>query len=92
MKVKVKYTAQLKKAVGQGEEQVEVDKKSQVKDLLNLLFYQRKEAFENMVFSSDGTFLDAVLLILNGQQIAYESSEILKDGDEVLIMSPIAGG
>jgi MoaD family protein len=92
MKVKVKYTAQLKKAVGKGEEQVELEENSRVKDLLNVLFQQRKEAFENMVFSSEGTFLDAVLLIVNGQQITYKSSDFLTDGDEVLIMSPIAGG
>ncbi len=92
MKVKIKYTAQLKKAVGTGEEQVELEENSLIKDLLNILFQQKKEAFKNIVFNAEGVFLDAVLIILNGQQIAFDYPEVLIENDEITIMSPIAGG
>ena len=92
MKIKVKYTAQLKRAVGRGDEVVDLKENSFIKDLLNLLFQKEKEAFEDMVFSAEGVFLESVLIILNGQQMAYDSSEMLKENDELVIMSPIAGG
>ena len=87
-----KYTAQLKKAIGTGEEYLEVGEGTILKDLLNTLFVQKKTAFENIVFSTEGVFLDAVLIILNGQQVAYDSPEVLNERDEITIMSPIAGG
>lgn len=92
MKVKIKYTAQLKKAVGIGEETIEVNEGTLIRELLNVLFQQKREAFENIVFNAEGVFLDAVLLILNGQQIAYDYPEVLIEKDEITIMSPIAGG
>lgn len=92
MKLRVKYTAQLKKAVGTGEETIEVNEGTQIKELLNLLFQQKREAFVNIVFNAEGVFLDTVLLILNGQQIVFDYPEVLIEKDEVTIMSPIAGG
>ena len=92
MKLKVKYTAQLKKAVGVGEETIEINEGTQINELLNLLFQQKKEAFVNIVFDAEGVFLDAVLIILNGQQIGFDYSETLVERDEITIMSPIAGG
>ncbi len=92
MKIRVKYTAQLKKAVGKREESIELTDGALVADLLTELFQQNKQAFSNIVFNADGVFLNAVLIILNGQQISFESTESLNENDEVTIMSPIAGG
>lgn len=92
MKVKIKYTAQLKKALGKGEEVIEINEGTSVKALLKALFQQNKEAFLNIVFNAEGDFTDSVLLILNGQQIDFEHPAEVKENDEFLIMSPIAGG
>ena len=92
MKVKIKYTAQLKQAIGLSEEIAEINEGTIVKDLLNTLFQQRKEAFVNIVFSAKGDFLNAVLIILNGQQVSFDYPDALKENDEIIIMSPIAGG
>ena len=92
MKVKIKYTAQLKKSLGKGEEVIEINEGISVKELLKELFQENKEAFLNIVFNAEGDFTDSVLLILNGQQIDFEHPERIKENDEVLIMSPIAGG
>ena len=92
MKVKIKYTAQLKLAVGLSEEISEINEGTLVKDLLNTLFQQRKEALVNIVFSAEGDFLNAVLIILNGQQIGFDYPDALNEDDEIIIMSPIAGG
>ena len=92
MKVKIKYTAQLKNAVGVGEEIVEVNEGILIKDLLISLFQQREEAFVNLVFNAEGVFLNAVLIILKGQQIGFDYPDVLNENDEIIIMSPIAGG
>jgi MoaD family protein len=92
MNIRIKYTAQLKKAVGAGEEIIEVSEGTLIKDLLNTLFQRKREAFVDIVFNAEGVFLDAVLIILNGQQIGFDYSETLVERDEITIMSPIAGG
>lgn len=92
MKVKVKYTAQLKKAIGVGEEWVELESGALLKDLLEIQFQKRKNGFLDMVFNGNGEFLGTVLLIVNGRQVNFEYSETLKENDVVTIMSPIAGG
>jgi len=92
MKVKIKYTAQLKQAVGLSEESAEISEGTTLKDLLNTLFQQRREAFINFVFNAEGDFLNVVLLILNGQQIGFDYPDPLKENDEIVIISPIAGG
>ena len=92
MQIKIKYTAQLKKAVRGGEETIEVNENTLIKDLLNNLFQQKRDAFINIVFNAEGIFLDAVLIILNGEQIRFDHPETLTERDEIVIMSPIAGG
>ena len=92
MNLRIKYTAQLKNAVGVGEEIVEVNEGILIKDLLISLFQEREKAFVNLVFNAEGVFLNAVLIILNGQQIGFDYPDVLNENDEIIIMSPIAGG
>jgi len=92
MNLRIKYTAQLKNAVGVGEEIVEVNEGILIKDLLISLFQQREKAFVNLVFNAEGVFLNAVLIILNGQQIGFDYPDVLNENDEIIIMSPIAWG
>ena len=92
IKIKIFYTAQLKKAVGVREEILELEAAEQVKGILLTLNEKHKEAFRNIVFDAEGKFLHAVLLSCNGKQLDYESGLLLSDSDELTIMSPIAGG
>lgn len=92
MKIKVKYTAQLKKAIGTGEELLEVQGGLVIAQLLDILFEKNREAFTAIVFNERGEFMNATLLVLNGKQIAYTSKEVLDNNDIVTLMSPIAGG
>ncbi len=92
MKIKVKYTAQLKKAMGRREEFVEIPNGTLIVNLLGVLLQQNKEAFTDIVFDDNGDFLNAVLLILNGQQTSIDSIQSLNENDVITIMSPIAGG
>ena len=92
MKIKVRYTAQLKKAMGRREEFVEIPNGTLIVNLLGVLLQQNKEAFTDIVFDDNGDFLNAVLLILNGQQTSIDSIQSLNENDVITIMSPIAGG
>lgn len=92
MKIQVKYTAQLKKAMGKREETIELKDGACAADLLTELLNKNQQALTNIVFNTDGTFLNAVLIVRNGQQISYESPESLLENDVITIMSPIAGG
>lgn len=92
MRIKIKYTAQLKKEIGIAEETVETESKTTIENLVIQLNNKHKMAFQNIVFSVEGKFLDAVLLIVNGKQVRYNSGLVLNNGDNLTIMSPIAGG
>ncbi len=92
MKIKIKYTAQLKKAIGKAEDLVDVNEGINIEGILNHLNKIYSKEFANIVFNQDGQFMNAVLLILNGKQIAFNSEKEVKENDVITIMSPIAGG
>ena len=90
--IKVKYTAQLKKAVGKANDLLEIEEELTIEGCLKLLLAKYTEAFTNIVFDENGNYLNAVLLVVNGVQRDFEDATELQNGDELMIMSPIAGG
>ncbi len=90
--IKVKYTAQLKKTAGTGEEQIEINDSIGLTELLQTLCGKHDDRFHKMLFNEDGRFSNSVVLVLNGRQIRLEENPVLSDGDELLLLSPIAGG
>ncbi|MCT4586949.1 MAG: MoaD/ThiS family protein [Carboxylicivirga sp.] len=90
--IKVKYTAQLKKAVGKANDVLEVEETVTLEGCLKLLRAKYTDAFTNIVFDEDGHYLNAVLLVVNGVQRDFLDATAMQNGDELMIMSPIAGG
>lgn len=90
--IKVKYTAQLKKAVGKANDLLEIEEAVTIEGCLKLLLAKYTEAFTNIVFDENGNYLNAVLLVVNGVQRDFEDATELQNGDELMVMSPIAGG
>lgn len=92
MKIRVKYTAQLKKEAGISKQEIEIADKSSFQNLIAVLAQSQNEKFRDMIFDNQGAYRHSIMLVLNGSQINYNDSIILKDGDEIMLMSPIAGG
>lgn len=90
MQVTVHYFAQLRRAAGRTAESIDVESGATVAALLARLGALRGEAVRNLLVGADG-MPDSTLLVFVGEQPA-ELSQTLADGDEVTILTPMAGG
>lgn len=91
MKIKIKYTAQLKKEAAIGEEWKDMDEVVEIEGLLKELVRGKNEKFQNILFDNNNHRRQSILVIHNNEQVSGQVME-LKENDEILIMSPIAGG
>jgi molybdopterin converting factor small subunit len=90
MAVTVHYHAQLRRAAGCATETLDLGGDVTVAELLGRLAQRHDEAFRALLFSGEGR-PQASLLVFVRDQAATEAS-IVRDGDEVTILTPMAGG
>jgi molybdopterin converting factor small subunit len=89
MRLSVRYMAQLKQAAGVGLEPVEVDEGSTVATLLAHLA-ARHGALGRLLLSERGDPQPTLLVFLGEEQA--DPATLLRDGQVVTPLSPIAGG
>ena len=91
MKIKIKYTAQLKKEAATGEEWKDMEASVEIEELLKELSKGKNEKFKDILFDENNHRRQSILVIHNNEQVPGQVME-LKENDEILLMSPIAGG
>lgn len=93
MKLHLHYTAQLRAAVGRGEEELELPEGSTVADLLARLASQYHDARQHFTTPS-GDIRPSLLVVVNDSAIASgePAARVLAPGDVVMLLPPIAGG
>ena len=93
MKLLVQYMAQLRPAVGQLEEQVDLPEGSRLADLLRHLAVNHPEARPHLL-DATGQMRLSLLAVLNGAAApaGEASAMVLHAGDVVTLLPPIAGG
>ena len=92
MKIKFQYTSQIAMLANRDEEIIEVANPFTIQNAISKLLQTKSEDFKSLLFNKSNELLPAILLIKNGNQINYTENEPLKDGDEILIFSPMSGG
>ena len=92
MRIRIKYTAQLKREAGIAEEEIEIDGPKNPEQILKQLTASHNKNFYDILFDENGGFRNSVVLVLNGVQIGIADPVSLNDNDELLLLSPIAGG
>lgn len=92
MKIKLRYTAQLKDVAKVGADELELKENEGIQSLLDVLVAKYDKAFGAILFDKVGTYRNSNLIVINQSQVSYEDNTTLKDGDQVTIMSPISGG
>ncbi len=94
MNVKVMYRGQLKIRTGCNNEIIDLDPDETMEVLLGTLRDKYGKAIEDILFDNSGQLHPMVLVALNGSQIPGDQKRetVLHDRDEVMFMSPIAGG
>ena len=89
MEIQVTLTTQVKAAVGEDVVSVVVDDGASVMDAIHKLATLHPEAFDRYVLTN-GQLLPSILLSLNDNQV--DSTAVLADGDQLLLLSAISGG
>lgn len=81
MKIKVKFFASYKEALGKDELYLDIDEGATVSVLIESL---RKD------YPKLGNLLETLVISVNLEYAPYETE--LKDGDEVALLPPVSGG
>ena len=93
MKVRVQYTAQLRTALGRPEDEVELSDGTSLAELLAHLA-ERLDGASTHLIGPDGRIHRSLLVIVNDAALASDdaSRAVLRCGDVVTLLPPIAGG
>jgi MoaD family protein len=92
MKVVVHYLAHLKQAAGTAREEIELAESCSVAALLPELAARHGESLRRLLLDDQGGLQPTILLFINDTQVADARAVMLQDGDEIALLSPIAGG
>ena len=92
MKIVIKYFAQVKVEAGKQSEQLDLKPGVTLQECVNEICKSKTSGFKKILFDENGSYGDTVVLILNSNQTRYDENPVLNDGDELMLMSPIAGG
>jgi molybdopterin synthase sulfur carrier subunit len=92
MKVRIKAFARFREIIG-SEKIIDLDDGTPVLGALKSISAGSDE-FGEACFNREGTIASHVVLMINGKRISGKDREtmILRDGDELAIFPPVAGG
>lgn len=94
MKLRVLYTAQMRTAAGRSEEEVELPDGSSLGALLGHLAARLGHEAAAHLVGTAGQAHGSLLIVVNDSMIASQqtSTIVLRTGDVVMLLPPIAGG
>ena len=92
MKIKLKFTAQIKDVVGANSDTVNLEDGCKLQGLLDVLVDKYGTDFKSILFDDDGLYRHSNLIVVNQSQVGYDENIELTDGVKVTLMSPISGG
>jgi molybdopterin synthase sulfur carrier subunit len=95
IRIKIRTSLDFKKIFGQGRFEVSSHEGVSLKDFLDQLVERYGDELAARLFDpDDGKIASHVMLMVNGQNINFldKLDTVLQDGDEILILPPVAGG
>ncbi len=92
MKIRVRYTTQLKMALGVDSEEIELPPSSSLQDLLQRLRQLHPQEVHQYVFTADDQLQPGVLLCVDNKHAGRDLSTSLSESEEVTLLSVVSGG
>jgi len=92
MQVTLEYFAQVRQAAGVESEQVQPADGTDIVTLLTELADRHGEAFRGLVLTEAGAIRPSLVVLVNGHAVSRDEPQPLADGDQITILSPMAGG
>ena len=93
--IKIRTILKLKKIIGKGAVEFSVEEGTILEAALDKMVERFGKELESSLFSSqDRSLLQHIRLMVNGRDIAFLNGlqTVLREGDEILILPPVAGG
>lgn len=90
MRVNLQYMGQVKLAAGTSTETLDLPGTATARQLLHAIV-DRRPGLRRFILPADGQ-PPVVLMFLGEEQVDFTSEQILPDGCEVTLLTPIAGG
>jgi MoaD family protein len=95
IRVKIRTSLDFKRVFGKGRFEVNTREGSTLGEFFHQLVDTWGNELASRLYEPDGkTILPRVMLMVNGQNINFLNrlDTVLRDGDEILILPPVAGG
>jgi molybdopterin converting factor small subunit len=92
VQVKLIYTTQLKDALGCAGEPVELSDSATLGELLDELGRRHGDTFQEFVWAAPGKLRASMIICIGNTTAHAELTTVLRDGDEILLLSPVSGG
>ena len=92
MQVTIKYFAQVRQAAGVESERLSLGDGVDVQTALAELAGRHGDDFRAMVLDQAGAVRPGLLTVVNGQSVPSPQQYPLADGDEISLISAVAGG
>ena len=94
MRVTVNFFTSLREITGKKEEEIESPRGITVEEALGHLSKKHGHQFRNYVYDENGKVRSHLLFMVNGESITTLQGfkTKLRDGDKVVILTPVGGG
>ena len=73
-------------------EKLELEEGATVEAIIRNRAEKHGGKFASMLLGTDGAPVATIMQIVNGEQVDRNANVVLNNGDELMLMSPIAGG
>ena len=91
IKVSIKYMGQLATSAGKLEESLNIDESLTVASLIKSVAEDYGDPLKPMLVQNDELIM-GLMIAVNDEQIIDAGTETLKNGDSIMLISPMAGG
>lgn len=93
-KVSIKFFANVREAVGKESIEIDVDDHEVLENILHYLCGKFGERLRKIIFNDDGLVAENLMVFVNGENIVAKEGLKTKvnDGDQLIFLTPIAGG
>ena len=92
MKVTINYFGQLRLLAGKDFEDVQCDEQVELCRLLAEMASRYGDKFKAIVLNKNGGPAETIIISVNGKVVYKKTPCRLSDGDDVTLLTPIAGG
>ena len=92
MQVTINYFAQVRQAAGVDSERLPLDDGVDIQTALSELARRHGDDFRALVLDETGAVRPGLLTVVNGQSVPSPQQHPLADGDEISLISAVAGG